>query len=87
MGKQHTLPEGVQGGLHPGGGVLKDDGELGTRGKWNSIQEEGAECLKALKCGKACHIPGADEESGVVGLQDACMAAGDRVPRETSTRE
>lgn len=28
MGRQHTLPEGIQGGFHSGGRVLKDDGSL-----------------------------------------------------------
>lgn len=54
---------------------------------WNSIQEEGTECLKALKCGKASLIPGTDEQSGMAGPQDAFMGKETRIPREAGPRE
>lgn len=81
------MPKGVQGGLHPRSKVLKDDANLAPEQRWNNIQEEGTECLKALKYGTVHHIPGADEESRVVGLQDAFIGAGDKVPREASARD
>lgn len=41
--------------------ILKDGGSLSLEKGWNSIQEEGTECLKAWKCRKACHIAVAND--------------------------
>lgn len=48
---------------------------------WNTIQEEEIECLKALKCGEASHVPGADEQSGMTGPQHALLGKETGIPR------
>ena len=53
---------------------------------WNTIQEEEIECVKALKCGEASRVPGADEQSGVTGSRHALLGKETGIPRGEKER-